>query len=140
MGIHKKILLAEDDYAISLALKTIITNNFNCDLVVATNGAEAWAALQEETFNLIISDWNMPLKTGAELLTDIRSDKRLSNTSFLMLTARSDKDSVLDAIDAGVTDYMHKPFDRNMLIEKVSYLLANELEISDDAHTLPKQQ
>lgn len=124
MGTRKKILIAEDDHAIALALKTIIASSCDCELVIARNGGEAWGALQGQPFDLIISDWNMPLKTGAELLDDVRQDPELKNTPFLMLTARSDKDSVLDAIDAGVTAYMHKPFDRSALIAKTNELLA----------------
>jgi len=123
MDSNKTILIAEDDYAISLAIKTIITKSFDCTLLVAKDGELAWLAAQENDVDLIISDWNMPLKTGAQLLEDVRSHERLSKIPFLMLTARSDRDSVLDAIDAGVTEYMHKPFDRKALIERISSLL-----------------
>jgi two-component system, chemotaxis family, chemotaxis protein CheY len=119
----KKILIAEDDHAISLAIKTIVSTACDCELTLAKDGDAAWRAIQANNFDLVISDWNMPLKTGAELLSDMRSSTPPIDTPFLMLTARSDKDSVLDAIRAGVTEYMHKPFDRQALIEKVTLLL-----------------
>lgn len=123
MSTQKTILIAEDDYAISLAIKTIITQSFECGLVIAKDGEEAWQAVQNQNIDLVVSDWNMPLKTGEELLKEIRENDRLAHLPFLMLTARSDKDSVLNAIDAGVTEYMHKPFDRQTLIDKISKLL-----------------
>ncbi|HEC20571.1 MAG TPA: response regulator [Gammaproteobacteria bacterium] len=120
---RKKVLIAEDDYAISLAIKTIVSSSCDCELTIVKDGEAAWQAAQTHMPDLIISDWNMPLMTGEELLKNIRSDEQLGDTPFLMLSARSDKDSVLDAIDAGVTDYMHKPFDRKTLIMKVTGLL-----------------
>jgi putative nucleotidyltransferase with HDIG domain len=65
----------------------------------------------------------MPEKTGDELLTDVRSDPRTRRIPFIMLTARSDKDSVITAIQAGVTDYVRKPFEKKSLIEKTRKLL-----------------
>lgn len=118
-----KILVAEDDFAITLALKTIIKNNFNCELTITHNGEEAWIEIQKQPFDLILSDWNMPLKTGCELLHDVRTNDSTKLTPFIMLTARADKHSVIDAVKSGVTDYIHKPFDRAALIEKISSTL-----------------
>jgi len=123
MDTHKKILIAEDDYAISLAIKTIVSTSFEGEPILATNGEAAWQAVQMQEIDLVISDWNMPLMTGQELLKNIRRNQQLAHIPFLMLTARSDKNSVLDAINSGVTEYMHKPFDRQTLIEKISQLL-----------------
>jgi len=127
MSTPKKILIAEDDYAISLAIKTIVSTSCDCTLTIVKDGDAAWQAIQAQEFNLIISDWNMPLMTGEELLRNVRNNHQTSNTPFLMLSARSDKDSVIDAIKAGVTEYMHKPFDRQTLIEKVTSLLGINL-------------
>ncbi len=115
-----KILIAEDDFAIALALKTILKNNFNCELTVANNGDEAWEHIKSTAFDLIVSDWNMPFKTGCELLTDVRANEATRNIPFFMLTARADKNSVLDAVKGGVSGYIHKPFDRADLIKKIS--------------------
>ncbi len=128
MSIHKKILIAEDDYAISLAIKTIASTSCECELTMVKDGESAWQAVQAQEFDLIISDWNMPSMTGEELLKNVRETDRLASIPFLMLTARSDKDSVLDAINAGVTEYMHKPFDRQVLIAKIQAMLRTTLE------------
>ena len=115
-----KILIAEDDFAIALALKTILKNNFNCELTVTSNGDEAWDKIQSSPFDLILSDWNMPFKTGCELLADVRNYEATKTIPFFMLTARADKNSVLDAVKSGVSGYIHKPFDRADLIKKIS--------------------
>ncbi len=139
MSTHKKILVAEDDYAISLAIKTIVNASCECELIMAKDGEAAWQAVQTHELDLIISDWNMPLITGEELLKNVRGNDQFTNIPFLMLTARSDKDSVIDAIDAGVTEYMHKPFERQALIEKIRKLLSlNTDEPIDDFLGLPE--
>ncbi|WP_455210880.1 HDOD domain-containing protein [Kaarinaea lacus] len=118
-----QILIAEDDFAISLALKTILKNNFHCDLTVTSNGEEAWDKIQSTSFDLILSDWNMPFKTGCELLAEVRNNDSTKSIPFFMLTARADKNSVLDAVKTGVDGYIHKPFDRADLIRKISEAL-----------------
>jgi HD-like signal output (HDOD) protein len=118
-----RILIAEDDFAIALALKTILKNNFNCELTVTSNGDEAWEKIQSASFDLILSDWNMPYKTGCELLADVRNNDSTKTVPFFMLTARADKNSVIDAVKGGVDGYIHKPFDRADLIMKISEAL-----------------
>jgi len=142
MAAPKRILIAEDDYAIALALKTIVGGNIPCELDMAGNGGEAWDLLQKKTFDLVISDWNMPVKTGAQLRLDMEQDPRLAAIPFIMLTARADKDSVVQAIKAGITNYVHKPFDRAKLIEKIQMLLSQDIEFDaapgESAEAAPK--
>lgn len=117
------ILIAEDDYAISLALKTILQKHINCHLTVVYNGQEAINALDGNVFDLVISDWNMPVKTGQQLLEHIRRHADTRYVPFIMLTARADKDSVINAAMCGVTDYIHKPFNREDLISKINRII-----------------
>ena len=131
-----KILIAEDDFAIALALKTILKNNFNCELTVTSNGEEAWSKIQSNAFDLILSDWNMPFKTGCELLAEVKSHESTKDIPFFMLTARADKNSVIDAVKAGVNGYIHKPFDRADLIQKISA----ELNKNDQEEKPQKRQ
>ena len=118
------ILIAEDDFAISLALKTILQNNINCHLTVCYNGQEAIDSLGGQSYDLVLSDWNMPVKTGQQLLEHIRANKKTEALPFIMLTARADRDSVIDAAKLGVTDYIHKPFNRQQLIAKIKQVLS----------------
>lgn len=131
-----RILVAEDEENIRLALKTIAHKNLACDEVVACeNGQEAWDKLQTEPFALVISDWNMPKKTGFELLEAMRGNPQTREVPMLLLTARSDKDSVINALQAGVSDYITKPFDKDMLVQKAAKLLAKS--ISSNVHNAP---
>ena len=129
-----RILVAEDEENIRLALKTIVRKNLPCDEVVACeNGQEAWEKLQAEPFSLVISDWNMPHKTGFELLEAMRQLEKTRSTPMLLLTARSDKTSVINALQAGVNDYITKPFDKDALVQKAKKLLAKAKTESDAA-------
>lgn len=120
-----RILVAEDEDNIRLALKTIVGKNVRCDEVIACeDGQIAWDKLQAESFAMVISDWNMPNMTGFELLEAMRGDERTKHIPMLLLTARSDKTSVIHALQAGVNDYVTKPFDKDSLVLKANKLLA----------------
>lgn len=138
MSPTKTILIADDDPSITQFMQTILSHSMGCTVVIAHDGEEAWQAVQENKFDLIISDWNMPIKTGSQLLEDVRKSEQFTHIPFLMLTSRSDKESVMEAIGAGVSQYMHKPFEQQMLIAKVAQILELDLSISsDDALGLP---
>ncbi|HEY8101246.1 MAG TPA: HDOD domain-containing protein [Burkholderiaceae bacterium] len=119
------ILIVEDEENVGIALQTIMGNEYTgSNIVLARDGDEAWNKLQQNDFHLIIADWNMPQKTGDELLVDVRGNPKMRGIPFIMTTARSDKDSVVMAIQAGVNDYVRKPFEKKSLIEKTRKLLA----------------
>jgi two-component system chemotaxis response regulator CheY len=89
----------------------------------ASDGAEAWKlysdSLAKDPFGLIISDWNMPRMTGLDFLTKVRSHNVGADTPFVLLTAEGQKEQVLDAISAGVTQYILKPFSSKNFEEKL---------------------
>jgi putative nucleotidyltransferase with HDIG domain len=119
------ILIVEDEENVGIALQAIMGNEYTgSNIVLARDGEEAWNKLQQNDFHLIIADWNMPQKTGDELLIDVRANPKMRGIPFIMTTARSDKDSVVSAIQAGVNDYVRKPFEKKSLIEKTRKLLA----------------
>jgi two-component system chemotaxis response regulator CheY len=66
--------------------------------------------LQKEKIGLIVSDWNMPNMTGLDLLKAVRADEKLKSTPFLMVTAEGQKENVVQAVQAGVSNYIVKPF------------------------------
>lgn len=76
-----------------------------------------------EHFDLIIADWNMPNMTGLELLQYIRSEQKLKDTPFLMITAEATKQNLIDAVKAGVSQYIVKPFTPAALEEKIEAIL-----------------
>jgi len=113
MNRQKSVLVVEDDHHVALAIEAILAKNFDgLEVVKAESCRMAWDLLQTTPFSLVISDWNMPSRTGADLLQDIRASYRTQHIPFLMATARSDKLSVITAIKAGASDFICKPFEK----------------------------
>ncbi|WP_370980759.1 response regulator [Agaribacterium sp. ZY112] len=90
---------------------------------VAPNGNVAWGQLQNSTADIIICDWDMPQVSGIEFLKMVRSSERHKHIPFLMLTATTDKKSVVEAVSCGVTDYLSKPFQPQELEYRIIKLL-----------------
>jgi len=118
------ILIAEDEEHIALALHAIINKAFDCHIInIAEDGQKAWDYLKDHKYDLIVSDWNMPGLTGQQLLDNVRRSSLNKITPFLMLTARADKNSVIQAVQAGANDYISKPYQKDLLTEKIAGLL-----------------
>ena len=120
ISLKTKSVLVVDDSAfirnlIIAALKTINITQIK----EVSDGRQAYAALQKRRFDLIICDWHMPEMEGIELLKKVRSEERLKNTPFIMLTSDVTTESVKEAITAGVNEYLTKPFRNDALVEKV---------------------
>ncbi|MGO9015103.1 MAG: HDOD domain-containing protein [Dissulfurispiraceae bacterium] len=119
-----RVMIADDDVNIALALKLIVNANFSCEVVdTAIDGMEAWKKIQAGNYNLVLSDWNMPRMDGNQLLYKVKTEERTSKIPFLMLTVRKDVESVAAAVKAGVSDYVIKPFDKTLLIQKIEKLV-----------------
>ncbi len=88
----------------------------------AINGRKAQQMIEKMEYDLILCDWEMPEMSGIELLTWMRQEKK-SRVPFVMVTSRGDKANVVEAIQAGVTDYMGKPFSSENLLAKVVKVL-----------------
>jgi two-component system chemotaxis response regulator CheY len=91
----------------------------------ASDGAEALSKLQAGNFGLVISDWNMEPMTGLELLQHVRSDPKLKSTPFIMVTAESKTENVIAAKQAGVSNYIVKPFNAETLRGKIQKVLGH---------------
>ena len=90
----------------------------------AVNGRKAQLMLSRESFDLILCDWEMPEMSGLELLTWCRQqENHLKTVPFIMVTSRGDKENVVQAIQAGVSDFMGKPFTNEQLLGKVKKAL-----------------
>lgn len=90
----------------------------------AINGRKAQQMLTTQRFDLILCDWEMPELSGMELLAWCREQDQFKQTPFIMVTSRGDKENVVQAIQAGVTDFIGKPFTSDQLITKVRKALA----------------
>ena len=117
-------ILIVDDYKTMLRIiRSLLTQlGFN-NIDEAYNGSEALARLQEKKYELIISDWNMEPMTGLELLKNVRADENLKNVPFIMVTAESKTDNVIAAKQAGVSNYIVKPFNAETLKAKLVSVL-----------------
>lgn len=85
----------------------------------AEDGEMAFEDLKRQKADLVVSDWAMPKMTGIELLRAIRQDDALKDTPVLMVTAESKKESIMEAVQAGVNNYIVKPFNSKTLEEKL---------------------
>jgi two-component system chemotaxis response regulator CheY len=127
MSIDKTMnVLIVDDYKTMLRiirnlLKQIEFNNVD----EATDGGEALSRLRTGSYGLVISDWNMQPMTGLQLLQEVRSDSKLKTTPFIMITAESKTENVVAAKQAGVSNYIVKPFNAETLREKIEKVLGN---------------
>ena len=121
MAIDKSMnVLIVDDYKTMLRiirnlLKQIEFNNVE----EASDGADALAKLRTGNFGLVISDWNMAPMTGYELLQQVRADAQFGKTPFIMVTAESKTENVIAAKQAGVNNYIVKPFNADTLKHKI---------------------
>jgi two-component system chemotaxis response regulator CheY len=86
----------------------------------AEDGEMALEDLKRQRADLVVSDWAMPRMTGIELLRAIRQDTALKDTPVLMVTAESKKENIMEAVQAGVNNYIVKPFNSKTLEEKLN--------------------
>lgn len=114
-----KILIAEDD-PVSRRLLEAFLSKWGYDIVVTSDGSEAWEILNEpEAPSLVISDWMMPNIDGLELCRKIREMKKSGYTYFIILTAKGKKEDVIQGLEAGADDFLIKPFHKEELKYRV---------------------
>jgi diguanylate cyclase (GGDEF)-like protein len=106
-----RVLIAEDD-AISRRMLQAFLGKWGYEVLVATEGEEAWVALQaNDAPRLAVLDWMMPGKDGIDICRQIRQCQGRPYTYVLLLTARGQKEDIVEGLDAGADDYVTKPFD-----------------------------
>ena len=119
-------VLVVDDYKTMLRiirnlLKQLGFNNVDD----ASDGGGALQKLRQKDFGLVISDWNMEPMTGLQLLKEVRADEKLKPISFIMITAESKTENVVAAKEAGVSNYIVKPFNAATLKQKMTSVIGN---------------
>ncbi len=119
-----RVLIVDDVASMRKFLKFGLEKSFP-DIFVdeAAHGKEAQGKLEKGEYDLVLCDWEMPYVTGEELLAWMRNHPTLSKMPFIMVTSRSDKPSVLKAMQGGVDSYMVKPFTADGLAQKVMMLV-----------------
>ena len=119
-------VLIVDDYKTMLRIIRNLLKQLGLENVdEATDGQDALAKLRSGNFGLVISDWNMAPMTGLDLLKEVRADPRLKDTPFIMITAESKTENVTAAKQAGVSNYIVKPFNAETLREKIEKVLVH---------------
>ena len=119
-----RILVIDDMAAMRLRVINQLKGMGFSQIEQAGDGQEAYNILQKKMsegspIELVISDWNMPVMTGIELLEKLRAEKGFFDLPFVMVTAEGEKPQVIRALKSGVTDYLIKPVDKVILEQKL---------------------
>ena len=125
MAVDKKLpIMIVDDYSTMLRiLKNLLRQLEFENVEEATDGGLALQKLKLGKFGLVISDWNMQPVTGLDLLKQVRADAQLKHLPFIMVTAESKTENVIAAKQAGVSNYIVKPFTADTLKSKMESVL-----------------
>jgi len=116
-------LLIVDDLATMRALTRSILKSLGYkDIEEAEDGIKALTIIKKSKVDFIITDWNMPRMSGIELLRFIKADSKLKDIPVLFVTAEGEKEKIVSAIEAGVTNYIVKPFSAKTLKEKMAII------------------
>jgi len=118
-----KILIVDD----SPTMRRIIVNALNkigyTDIGEASGGLEALEMLGKESYDLILTDWNMPEMNGEQFVTELKKNDSLRDIPIIMITTRGMKEDVITAVKLGVKGYIIKPFTPDVLKEKIDDVL-----------------
>lgn len=114
-----KVLVVDDFPTMRRIVKNLLKQLGFENIDEAEDGAQALVKLKAGGYGLVVSDWNMPVMEGIDLLKHVREDETLKTIPFLMVTAEAEKDKVITAIKAGVDNYVVKPFTAEVLKEKL---------------------
>jgi sigma-B regulation protein RsbU (phosphoserine phosphatase) len=113
-----KVLIAEDD-PVSRCFVEITLAKWGYEVIAACDGGQAWTLFQREMPSIAILDWMMPGIDGAELCRRIRSLEMPSPPYLILLTAKSEKEDIVEGLEAGADDYITKPFSRAELRARI---------------------
>lgn len=132
------VLVVDDATFIRDLVKKGLRDHFpGVQIEEAINGRKAQQMLSRQVVDLILCDWEMPEMSGLELLTWCREQDNLKTTPFIMVTSRGDKENVVQAIQAGVSDYIGKPFSNEQLVTKVKKALSRAGKLQALAASAP---
>jgi len=120
------VLVVDDFATMRRIIRNILRDLGFQKILEAEDGTAAVDILQTQKVDLIISDWNMPKMTGLELLKWVRSNEDTKDLPFLMVTAEAQKENVIEAVKAKVSNYIVKPFTAQTLAEKLEKILPKE--------------
>lgn len=113
-------LVVDDSRAIRMLLAKTLTG-LGYDVRQASDGAEALEVIAAEktALKLVLADWNMPQVNGLEMLKQVRRNSALDSVAVVMVTTETEMGHMAEALEAGATEYVMKPFTRDILVEKL---------------------
>jgi two-component system, chemotaxis family, chemotaxis protein CheY len=116
---NMKILVVDDFSTMRRIVRNLLKELGFSNVHEAEDGVDALKKLRAESFDFVVSDWNMPNMTGIDLLREIRKDAALKHLPVLMVTAEAKKENIIEAAQAGASGYVVKPFTAITLDEKL---------------------
>ena len=115
----KATVLVVDDDQTSLKIITKLLETAGHQVITAKDGKEALTSLAEPLPELIVSDWIMPEMSGLQLCREVKGNDKTSGIYFILLTAKSKTESIIQGLDEGADEYLIKPFDHKELVARV---------------------
>ena len=122
-NLSANVLVVDDYGTMRRIIRNLLTQIGFTNIDEAADGASALSKLREKSFGLVISDWNMEPMPGLQLLQEVRADSKLKPLPFIMVTAESKTENVVAAKEAGVNNYIVKPFNAETLKKKIESVL-----------------
>ena len=122
------ILVVDDYNTMVRIIRNLLKQIGFQDIDDASDGVSALRRLRERPYGLVISDWNMEPMTGYDLLKEMRADPQIATVPFIMITAESKTENVIAAKQAGVNNYIVKPFNAQTLKSKIEAVFADETQ------------
>ena len=119
LDLSLKVLVVDDFSTMRRIVKNLLKQIGYTDIEEAEDGVQALSKLQNGGFGLVVSDWNMPNMDGLDMLKAVRQEPAIKDIPVLMVTAEAEKEKVITAIQAGVNNYVVKPFTGEILKEKL---------------------
>jgi two-component system chemotaxis response regulator CheY len=124
MSKDMRFLVVDDYSTMRRIIKNLLQDLGYANIVEADDGKTALPVLQGGNIDFVITDWNMPLMPGLELLKQIRADAKLAKLPVLMVTAEAKREQIIEAVQAGVSGYVVKPFTAEVLKQKLEKILS----------------
>ncbi|MFH1913088.1 chemotaxis response regulator CheY [Pseudodesulfovibrio pelocollis] len=121
---NMRILVVDDFSTMRKIIKNILRQLGFTNIVEADDGSTAWEVLNKDNIDFIVSDWNMPIMSGIELLRKVRGSEEYSDLPFLMVTAEAQQENIIEAVQAKVSNYIVKPFTPETLGQKIDKIFS----------------
>jgi two-component system, chemotaxis family, chemotaxis protein CheY len=123
-----KILVVDDSSTMRRIIKNTLSRLGYEDVLEGEDGVQGWSVLNENPdIEMLITDWNMPEMNGLELVKKVRADERFIDLPIIMVTTEGGKTEVITALKAGVNNYIVKPFNPQVLKEKLVAIFGTAL-------------